>query len=187
MSEISLVLRYAPSFDFWYFTEHQLVREYNIYGHTFHDVFYIHSITTTSSHSVAYSSIRSFSFTVTFCFQFHLFFQKERSFQISSINKILRMMFVCIFSPLGSIFAEKILAWTLMVGKLSLRIVETRGAFHLVKNSENSGSGLKWKTFFRFARPENSQKKWNYRDYLRSSSTFSGNFPVGRTKKTFSI
>ena len=26
-----------------------------------------------------------------------------------------------------------------------------RGAFHLVKNSENSGSGLNWKTFSRFA------------------------------------
>ena len=32
--------------------------------------------------------------------------------------------------------------------------------------------GTKWKTFFRFARPENSQKKWNYGDYLLSSSTF---------------
>ena len=47
--------------------------------------------------------------------------------------------------------------------------------------------GAKWKTFFRFARPENSQKKWNYRDYLLSSSTFSGNFPAGRIEKTFSI
>ena len=47
--------------------------------------------------------------------------------------------------------------------------------------------GAKWKTFFRFARRENSQKKWNYRDDLLSSSTFSGNFPAGRTEKTFSI
>ena len=47
--------------------------------------------------------------------------------------------------------------------------------------------GPKWKTFFRFARPENSQKKSNYRDYLLSSSFFSGNFPATRTEKTFSI
>ena len=39
---------------------------------------------------------------------------------------------------------------------------ETRGACHLVKNSEKFRFGAKWRTFFRFARPENSQKKWNY-------------------------
>ena len=38
---------------------------------------------------------------------------------------------------------------------------EIVGAFHLVKNSENSRSGLNEKRFFRFARLENYQKKWN--------------------------
>ena len=47
--------------------------------------------------------------------------------------------------------------------------------------------GAKWKRFFRFARLENSQKKWNCLEGSPSSSTFSGNFPVGRTEKTFSI
>ena len=37
----------------------------------------------------------------------------------------------------------------------------TLGAFHLIKNSENSGLGLNGKRFLRFTRLENSQKKWN--------------------------
>ena len=45
--------------------------------------------------------------------------------------------------------------------------------------------GAKWKTFFRFARLENSQKKWNCLEGSPGSSTFSGNFPVGRTEKRF--
>ena len=57
---------------------------------------------------------------------------------------------------------------------------EQRGAFHLVKNSENSGSGLNEKRFCfcfvlvrkRFAQLENSQKKWNC---LEGSPVF----PVG--------
>ena len=47
--------------------------------------------------------------------------------------------------------------------------------------------GAKWKTFFRFARLENSQKKWNCLEGSPGSSTFSGNFPVWGTEKTFSI
>ena len=61
------------------------------------------------------------------------------------------------------------------------------GRFPFSQKFRKFGFEAKWKTFFRFARLENSQKKWNCLEGSPGSSTFSGNFPVGRTKKTFSI
>ena len=52
------------------------------------------------------------------------------------------------------------------------------GAFHLIKNSENSGLGLNGKRFLRFTRLENSQKKWN-------CSEGSPVFPVGTSQWKF--
>ena len=59
--------------------------------------------------------------------------------------------------------------------------------FPFSQKFRNFRFGSKWKTFFRFARLENSQKKWNCLEGSPGSSTFSGNFPVGRTEKTFSL
>ena len=62
-----------------------------------------------------------------------------------------------------------------------------QGRFPLSQKFRKFRFGAKWKMFFRFAWLENSQKKWNCLEGSPGSSTFSRNFPVRRTEKTFSI
>ena len=62
-----------------------------------------------------------------------------------------------------------------------------QGRFPFSQKFRKFRFGAKWKTFFRFAWLENSQKKWNCLEGSPGSSTFPGNFTVGRTEKTFPI